>query len=252
MALATAGAAAWTMRRIAMHGRAQLPRRLWRKWKRYEKENRSFDLSNDQERKEWAQIEGYKKERHGEKPFMFRSQAWYGLLAPVVGSVLMQLLYFAGLGGSVDAGLLFTWIFSNLLLTCAFSCIGAIAMFMFLLRKQRKENTRPSHGGMQAGRQWIDRFISGIVLVFYLSTLVSPAIAPLSAASPDCFKKKLTPEEFIRCYDSDTAYQLHSEAIVPEPIRRIPLNGSARGRRRGRFTWVILHQTHRYPTREGQ
>lgn len=87
MFLATAGVTAWTMRRIAMHGRAQLPGKLWRTWKKYEKENRAFDLKNIKERKEWEQIEAYKMQKYHEKPFSFRKKSWYALLVPVIGSV---------------------------------------------------------------------------------------------------------------------------------------------------------------------
>jgi hypothetical protein len=229
MFLATAGVTAWTMWRIAMHGRAQLPGKLWRKWKRYEKENRTFDLKNAQEQKEWQQIEAYKIEKYNERPFVFRKTAWFALLVPVIGSVLLQLLYFTGLGTSIDAGLLITWILSNLFLTVTFSCIGGFLMFLFLWHKQKKETTHHTQNKKKRDSRWIDRLISSVVLVFYLSAFVVPTITPLSAASPDCSKTKVTPEEFISCYDPDTEYQSHSEAIVPEPKRRIPLGSGTAG-----------------------
>lgn len=224
MFLATVGVTAWSMYRIAMHDRASLPTKLWRKWKKYEKENREFDLLNAQERKEWKQIEEYKKKKYHEKPFQFQPVAWVCLLVPLIGSSLLQILYFWGIGEPVQPGLLVTWVLSNLLLTFFFSLIGAVSMAIFLFQKQKKENTQHTQKIIKSDTQWITRIVSSIVLFFYVSTLLLPGTVPVLATPPDCSKENLTPEELIGCYDEDTDYEVRGEPVNTEPERRIPLD----------------------------
>lgn len=152
-----------------------------------------------------------------------------------------------GLGESIDAALLLTWVISNIVLTITFSAIGGLLMFLFLLNKQKKENAHHSQKVKKSDSRWIDRLISSVVLVFYLSTFVVPAALPVAAASPDCSKKKLTPEEFIGCYDPDKEYQPHSEAIVPEPKRRIPLDGGTGGDSNGNKGSSLEEYYSKYP-----
>ncbi|MCX7996274.1 MAG: hypothetical protein N2691_00765 [Patescibacteria group bacterium] len=148
-------------------------------------------------------------------------------MVPVIGSVLLQLLYFWGVGESIDAGLFTVWVSSNLFLTFIFSGIGGLMMFLILKYRQKKENSHHTRKEKKNDSSWINRVIATVILVFYLITHGVLAI-PVAAASPDC-TKKLTPEEFLHCYDPEKEYEPDPEASVPEPVRRIPLTGEAGG-----------------------
>lgn len=231
MFLATAGVTAWTMHRVAMHGRAQLPGKLIKKWKKYEKESRNFDLQNPQERKEWEQIEAYKVQKYHEPPFTLTAKVWFAFLAPLIGSFALQMLYFWGIGEPINIGLLFSWVFSNLALTALFSAIGAAGMFLFLLHKQKKENTHLKQKPKQSNTDVLNRLLSSVVLILYITTLIAPLTTPVQAA-PDCSKEELTTEELIGCYDPEAEYKTRGEPVDQEPVRRIPLDpgpGNAAG-----------------------
>ena len=87
-------------------------------------------------------ITQHKKNNEQHTSYTFSNKAWYSLLSPLFGSLLLQSLYFAGLGKPLNLGFFLGWVFSNWVLTLVFSLIGAVGMYLYLMNKQRKDQKK--------------------------------------------------------------------------------------------------------------
>ncbi len=211
--LNTAGVAAWTMHRIAMRNRKNLPFRVWLKSIWYGITGSNFNKEDSIERSQWQLLQEYHVEKY-ENPFTFDRKAWLSVLVPIFGSIPLQVLYFSGLGEPVDVSLLLTWIISNVLITLLFAAFGSGIMRTLLYFKEKGDREEYKAHKQKTDTRWIDRLITTIVLLVYISLHVLPATLPVSAA-PDCSKKKQDVDTFFECYDSEIKYQPHTEPIVP-------------------------------------
>lgn len=169
MFLATASTAAWSMYRIATH--------TIRKYREASRIDSSISVP----------------------PFTFFNISWLGTLAPIIGSGIVQLLYFKGIG-PMDPSLLAIWIISNIFLTSIFAIIGAICMRVFIGWQQHSQSDKKPFHRTKHDTSWIDRITTAVVLFIYSSSLLLTAV-PIDAACP---KGIISEEQLIECYEPDT------------------------------------------------
>lgn len=207
----TAGVTAWLMHKIAMNGRFTLPFKLWLKKIKYELLSKQFNQDNKKERTQWQQIQEY-QQFNIDNPFAFNKLAWFSLVSPIIGSLLLQILYFAGIGEPVTFNLLSIWFVSNLFLTLVFAGVGAGIMRFVLFLKERDEKLKYKANKKRIDTSWIDRLVVLIMLFLYVSVFVLP-VSVLAV-------EKQTVDQFMETYDPEKKYQPYAEAVISPPLQK--------------------------------
>ena len=202
---------------IALSGRVRLRKRfrftLW--WKRLV----GIKLKEEEQKA----VEEYEEIRLHEASFVFKKKAWLGLLAPVLGSLFLQLIYFTDPFG-LPPPYIIALLIGNSLNVLFFSFLGALITRIRLrkLARQDAEKVKQKESRKRAEAA-AKRVLSSFVLVIFLSVQFLVAPASIGGVKAICSApEEMNSEEFIGTYDPDCEYEVRGEPKDIDTKERIP------------------------------
>ncbi len=138
--------------------------------------------------------------------------SWKGMFAPVLGSSLMQLLYFFSVRvEAADMGVFLVYQAVSLLGVAAVAGIG------YLVVRNRRNKEEMEQKAEQEKKQFQER-VKKMTAIFVLGAYLSmQLLAPVGVAAASVMsngKTKQSVDEFFETYDTEKDYQPHTEPIV--------------------------------------
>ncbi len=174
-----------------------------------------------------------------------KTGSWKGMFAPVIGSSLMQLLYFFSVRVEVaDMGVFLVYQAVSLLGVAAVAGIGAgIGYLVVRNRRNKEEMEQKARQEKKQFQERVKKMTAVLILGAFMGMQVFAPVGVAAATVMSNGKTKQSIDEFIKTYDENADYQPHTEPIV----EYVGGSGLARGGGAENGTHVNTNETLQLP-----